>query len=97
MDMQQKEDLQHKRLRLDQRWDFPKKQPRIEELTLHKKRGWGTSLVVQWLRLRAPNAGGPGLTPGQGTRSHMPQLRVLLLQRRFQHVATKTRCSQINK
>ena len=33
---------------------------------------WGTSLVVQWLRLRAPNAGGPGLIPGQGTRSHMP-------------------------
>ena len=32
----------------------------------------GTSLVVQWLRLRAPNAGGPGLIPDQGTRSHMP-------------------------
>ncbi|TEA39746.1 hypothetical protein DBR06_SOUSAS31510016, partial [Sousa chinensis] len=29
------------------------------------------SLVVQWLRLCAPNAGGPGLIPGQGTRSHM--------------------------
>ena len=26
----------------------------------------GTSLVVQWLRLQAPNAGGLGLTPGQG-------------------------------
>ena len=36
----------------------------------------GTSLVVQWLRLQAPNAGGPGSIPGQGTRSHMPQLRV---------------------
>ena len=35
----------------------------------------GTSLVVQWLRLRAPNAGGWGLIPGQGTRSRMPQLR----------------------
>ncbi|TEA24796.1 hypothetical protein DBR06_SOUSAS11110057, partial [Sousa chinensis] len=36
------------------------------------------SLVVQWLRLRTPNAwGGPGLIPGQGTRSHMPQLRSL--------------------
>ena len=31
----------------------------------------GTSLVVQWLRLRAPNAGGRGSIPGQGTRSHM--------------------------
>ena len=30
-----------------------------------------TSLVVQWLRLCAPNAGGPGSIPGQGTRSHM--------------------------
>ena len=28
----------------------------------------GTSLVVQWLRLCAPNAGGPGLISGQGTK-----------------------------
>ena len=35
----------------------------------------GTSLVAQWLRLRIPNAGGLGSIPGQGTRSHMPQLR----------------------
>ena len=27
-----------------------------------------TSLVVQWLRLCAPNAGGTGSTPGQGTK-----------------------------
>ena len=26
--------------------------------------------MAQWLRLHAPNAGGPGLIPGQGTRSH---------------------------
>ena len=31
----------------------------------------GTSLVVQWIRLCAPSAGGPGSIPGQGTRSHM--------------------------
>ena len=31
----------------------------------------GTSLVAQWLRLHAPNAGGPGSIPGQGTRSNM--------------------------
>ena len=30
--------------------------------------------VVQWLTLQAPNAGGPGLIPGQGTRSHMLKL-----------------------
>ena len=35
----------------------------------------GTSLVVQWLRLQAPNARGPSSIPGQGTISHMPQLR----------------------
>ena len=31
--------------------------------------------MAQWLRLRAPNAGGPGSIPGQGTRSRMPQLK----------------------
>ena len=28
-----------------------------------------------WLRLRAPNAGGLGSIPGQGTRSRIPKLR----------------------
>ena len=28
----------------------------------------GTALVVQWLILCAPNAGGPGSIPGQGAR-----------------------------
>ena len=36
----------------------------------------GTSLVAQWLRLRAPNAGGLGSIPGQGTRAHVPQLKI---------------------
>ena len=31
----------------------------------------GTSLVAQWIRFQAPNAGGRGSIPGQGTRSHM--------------------------
>ena len=35
----------------------------------------GTSLVVQGLRLHAPNAGGLGSSPGQGTRACMPKLR----------------------
>ena len=39
--------------------------------------GIGTSLGAPWLRLCAPNAGGLGSIPGQGTRSHM-------------HVATKS-------
>ena len=33
------------------------------------KETYGTSLGVQWLRLCAPNSGGLGLIPGQGTRS----------------------------
>ena len=45
----------------------------------------GTSLGVQWLRLHAPNAGGLGLIPVQGTRSPMPQLNAIM----------KTWCSQI--
>ena len=49
-----------------------------------------TFLVVQGLTLHAPNAGAPGLIPGQGTRSHMLQLKIL-------YAATKTQCSQIHK
>ena len=49
-----------------------------------------TSLAVQWLRLHTPNAGALSLIPGQGTRSYMPQLKIL-------HTATKTWHSQINK
>ena len=58
--------------------------------------GFGTSLV-QWLRLRAPRAGGPGSTPGQGTRSHMPQLRVHTQQLKIPHTAMKTQCRQIKE
>ena len=43
----------------------------------------GYSLTAQWLKLRAPNAGGPGSILGQETRSdmlqqsrsHVPQLK----------------------
>ena len=40
----------------------------------HVKTEIKTSLVIQWLRLRAPSAGGLGSIPGQGTRLHMLQL-----------------------
>ena len=36
--------------------------------------------MVQWLRLCAPNIGGCGSIPGQGTRYHRLQLRVCMLQ-----------------
>ena len=35
------------------------------------------SLVVQWLRLQSLNAGDLGSIPGEGTRSHMLQLRLV--------------------
>ena len=40
-----------------------------------KKDHCGSSLVVQWLRPRAPDAGSTGSIPGQGTRFRKPQLR----------------------
>ena len=46
----------------------------------------GASLVIQWLRLRAPKAGAQGSIPGRGTRSHTPQLMIL-------HPIAKTQCS----
>ncbi|TEA29128.1 hypothetical protein DBR06_SOUSAS10510099, partial [Sousa chinensis] len=51
------------------------------------------SLEVQWLRLYAPNAGGPGSIPGQGTRSHTLQLSVRTLQLKILRATTKTQCS----
>ena len=59
----------------------------------------GTSLMVQWLRLQAPNAGGLGSIPGQGTRSHMLQRKIPRVQQRQLEIstkistATKTRCN----
>ena len=57
----------------------------------------GTSLSVGQLRLRAPNTGGPGSIPGQGTRSRVLQLRACMLQLEIPHAATKTRHDQINR
>ena len=37
-------------------------------------------MVVQWLRLHAPNVEGVGSIRGQGTRFQVPQLRVPVLQ-----------------
>lgn len=33
----------------------------------------GPTVMVQWLRLHHPKAGGPASIAGGGTRSHMPQ------------------------
>ena len=64
----------------------------------------GDSLVVQWLRVCAPNAGGPGSISGQGTRSRMLQLKIPHAAMKIPHTATKvphattkTQHIQINK
>ena len=55
--------------------------PRPSRFYLKKKRKkernfcMGISLVVQWLRLRATNAGGPSSIPGKGLGSYILQLR----------------------
>ena len=60
---------------------------------------FGTSLVVHWLRLLAPNARGLGSILGQGTRSHKPHLKERAHCKEDQRsckVTAKTRRSQIN-
>ena len=71
-------------------------------MKLHMKSNRGTSLAVQWLRLPTPNAGGPDLILGQGTRSHTLQLKVHMPQLKTPHATvkiedfnlTKTQCSK---
>ena len=41
--------------------------------------------MVQWLRFYASNRGGLGLIPGQGSRSHMLQLRIRMSQLKIMH------------
>ena len=49
----------------------------------------GASLVVQWLRIHAANAEGPGSIPGQGIKPHVLS--------KSSCVTIKIWCSQINK
>ena len=50
--------------------------PLVRSLTFEPEIRLRTSLVSQRLRLGAPTAGGLGGISGQGTRAHMPQVRV---------------------
>ena len=54
-----------------------------------KKNTAGVSGSVQWLRLHGPNARVPGSILGEGTRFHMPQLKI-------PHAATESWHSRIN-
>ena len=58
-------------------------------MKLHMKSNRGTSLVVQWLKLPTPNAGGPDLILGQGTRSHTSQLKIHMSQPKIPHARVK--------
>ena len=61
-----------------------------KEVEVSLSEGWeGTSLVVQWLTIFTPNAGGPGSIPGQGTRYHVLQLRVHMLKLKILHETMK--------
>ena len=53
--------------------------------------------MVQWVRLRGPNAGGPGLIPDQGTRSRMPQGRSRVQQLRPGAAKIKTKQKYCNE
>ena len=62
----------------------------IEEYTF-----CGTSLAVQWSRLQAPNAGGPGSIPGWGTRSRTrATTKIPHATTKIPRAATKSWCSQ---
>ena len=47
----------------------------FQQNEIYKNKQRGTSVVIQWLRFHIPKAEGPGSIPGQGTRSHVRQLR----------------------
>ena len=55
----------------------------------------GSSLVVQWLRLCTPSAGASCSIPSQGTRSHIPQLRVHKPELKDREYMIKTQHSHI--
>ena len=50
---------------------------------------YGTSLVVQWVRLQTPKAGALGLILGQGTRFCLLQLKILQAASKSSHYATR--------
>ena len=50
-------------------------------------------LVVQWLRLHAPNAEGPGSIPGQETRSHTLHLKTWCAMAKTWYAMAETWCA----
>ena len=69
--------------------------PEVKRIRLQCRRG--TSLGVPWLRHHTPDAAGLSLIPGQGTRSHVQQLKSLHAAMKVWNATTKTWSSQIIK
>ena len=61
---------------------------------IQKTKGQGTSLVVQWLRVPAPNAGGPDSIPAHRARSHVPQLTIRMPQLKILPQRSKIPCGK---
>ena len=61
---------------------FKKKKKKRPSVRWEYKKDSGDLPGGGWLRLHAPSAGGLGLIPGQGTKSHVQQLRVHMPQLR---------------
>ena len=53
--------------------------------------------MAQALGLCSPNAGGLGFIPGEGTKSHLSQLKSSRTVAKILHATIKTQRSQINK
>ena len=62
---------------------------RVNEIKCVKNLVQGISLVVLWLRVHAPNAGGQGSISGQGPRPHMLQLKLRMPQLKILHATIK--------
>ena len=73
----------------------------MAQMNLSTKQKQELQRWFQWLRLWAPNAGGPVIIPGQGTKSHILQLRTSILMVQWRPkvlcAAINTLCGQINK
>ena len=69
----------------------------LQTLKGQLKKGRGALRVVQWLRLRAPSAGGPGSIPGWRTGFHVLQLGAHMPHLKIPPAATATKQRKNNK
>ena len=72
--------------RLGHRWGILCSLGKKPLLAIHSARSWEG--LPWWSRLQVPNAGGQGLIPGQGTRSHMLQVKIFHAPKKMRGPAT---------